>query len=208
MMAGGFTIITDLGGVLVLVDKWRMSRKLAKYSSLSAKEISGNFSSTSLTRTDLAFGKGLLTPRQFYRQMLRKLKLSGLSFGKFARIYSDVFKRKEDSIRLLRQLGRAHTLALLSNTDALHYGEWSKLLGRDLKLFKQVILSFQVHAAKPGKEIFLAAARKLGVEPQQCIYIDDKAEYAWAAAKVGMKGRHFVSAMQLERDLEKFGITV
>ena len=208
MMANGFTIITDLGGVLVTVDKWRMSRELAKYSSLSAGKIFSNFSSTSLTRTDIAFGKGLVAPRQFYRQMLRKLRLSGLSFGKFAGIYSDIFRREEGSIRLLRQLGKRHTLALLSNTDALHYREWSRLLGKDLNLFKQVILSFRVHAAKPGRKIFLAAAMKLGVKPGECVYIDDRAEYARAAAKVGMLGIHFTSPKQLRQQLRKIGIIV
>ncbi len=207
-MASNFTIITDVGGVIVAVDKKPMCGKLARYSALSAEEIWSNFSQTKLTEFDLGFGKGLLAPREFYKAGVAKLKLSGLSFGKFARIYSDIFKREEGSIRLLRQLGKKHTLALLSNTDVLHYKKWSKLLGNDLNLFKQVILSFRVHAAKPSKEIFLEAARKLGVKPRQCIYIDDRAEYARAAAKVGMKGIRFVSVKQLRIDLEKFGITV
>ena len=91
MMANDFTIITDLGGVLVAVDKRKMSAELAKHSALSAKEILSNFSSTKLTKFDLGFGKGLLTPREFYRATAVKLRLSGISFGKFAKIYSGIF---------------------------------------------------------------------------------------------------------------------
>ncbi len=206
MMANDFTIITDLGGVLVAVDKRRMCAEFARHSTLSAKEILSNFSSTKLTKFDLGFGKGLLTPRDFYRATAVKLRLSDISFGKFARLYSDIFRRKEDTISLLRKLGKTHTIALLSNTDRLHYGRWSKLLGADLKLFKELVLSFRVHAAKPNKEIFLAAVKALKVKPEQCIYIDDIKDYAKAASRLGMKGIHFTSAMQLQRDLNKLGI--
>ncbi len=167
MMANDFTIITDLGGVILAVDKSPLCARLADYSSLPLEEISRHFSNRVLTDTDLEFGKGWLKPRQFYGQVARQLKIKGLSFQEFVRIYSGIFKRKEDVISLFRKLSRKYAVALLSNTDSLHYKEWSKLLGRDLNLFKQVILSFHVHAAKPDKEIFLEAARKLGVEPQQ-----------------------------------------
>ncbi len=205
-MASGFTIITDLGGVLVGVNKRKMCAELANYSSLSATGLLSNFSSTKLTKFDKGFGKGLLSPHSFYKAAAAKLKLSGLSFWKFAKIYSNIFRRKEASIRLLRHVGKKHAIALLSNTDALHYREWSRLLGKDMKLFKELILSFRVHAAKPERKIFLAAAKALKASPKQCIYIDDAREYAEAAKKAGMKGIRFTSVRQLQADLKKLGV--
>ncbi len=208
MMVDGFTIITDLGGVLVDVDKTPMAAALAKYSPFSKREIAQHFSHTRLTADDLDFGKGLITPMQFYESMCRKLHLSHLSFGEFSAFYCNVFARKESVIRLLRQLGKEHTIALLSNTDALHYENWSLLLGEDMKLFKEAVLSFQVHAAKPGTKIFFVAAERLGLKPEQCIYIDDVEEYVVAAEKIGMQGIHFVSLKKLKEELAKLGVTV
>ena len=208
MMANDFTIITDLGGVLVAVDKRAMSAKFARYSTLSAKEILSNFSSTKLTKFDMGFGKGLLTPREFHKATAAKLRLSSLNFDRFAKVYGDIFRRKEDTIRLFRLLGKKHTIALLSNTDELHFNKWARLLGRDLKLFKELILSFRIHAAKPGPKIYLEAARKLKVRPQQCVYIDDIRKYAAAATKLGMHGIHFSSVRRLRLDLKRLGITV
>ena len=199
-------IITDLGGVIIAVDKRLLCAELAKHSTLSAEELLSNFSSIRLTKFDLSFGKGLITPEEFYEASVAKLKLSGISFAEFARIYSAIFKRKEDSIVLLRKLAEKHKLALLSNTDALHHETWAKMLGKDMKLFKKFILSFQFGHAKPEPQIYLEAARRLGLKPQQCIFIDDVQEYADAATKVGMHGIHFVSAQQLESDLEKLGV--
>ena len=79
-------------------------------------------------------------------------------------------------------------------------------LGKDMKLFKEFILSFQFGHAKPEPQIYLEAMRRLGLKPQQCAFIDDVQEYADAATKVGMHGIHFVSAQQLESDLEKLGV--
>lgn len=201
------TIISDLGGVLVDVDKVAMSRELSKYSSLSFDEVSRHFSNRVLTDIDLEFGKGLMTPQEFYKRLTQSLKLNGLSFEEFKRIYSEIFKRKEGVISLLRKLSSKYTIALLSNTDSLHIENWSKLLGSDMKMFTQLILSFQVHKAKPDKEIFFEAIRTLSIEPQQCVFIDDRPEYAEAAAKAGMHGIRFVSLQQLKDDLAKLGVS-
>ena len=206
-MQNVLAIITDLGGVLIAVDKAPMFESLASRSKLSKQEIAQHFSHTLLTSADLDFGRGAITPMEFYEGMCRKLSLSGMGFEEFSKAYCNVFSRKEEVIRLLRKLSSKYITALLSNTDALHYEAWSRLLGKDMKLFKEAILSFQVHAAKPDREIFLEAANKLKLEPGQCIYIDDVKEYSDAAAKVGMHGIHFVSLEQLKEELAKHGIT-
>lgn len=201
------TIISDLGGVLVDVDKAAMSMELSRYSSLPFDEISRRFSNRVLTDVDVEFGKGLMTPEEFYRRLTQALRLQGLSFDEFKPIYCEIFKRKEEVISFLRKLSGKYGIALLSNTDSLHMENWSKLLGSDMKIFKQLILSFQVHKAKPDTGIFLDATKKLGVAPQQCVFIDDRAEYAEAAAKVGMHGIRFVSLQQLKDDLAKLGVS-
>lgn len=199
-------VISDLGGVLVSVDKMKMSRRLAKHSSLSAEQIAGNFSSTMLTEIDLAFGKGIVSPFRFYHDTVLKLKLSGLDFARFVKIYCDIFHPKKDMLRLLQQLHRGYALALLSNTDELHFRKWSAMLGSNLQLFKQLVLSFKVHIAKPDEQIFLKAAELLGVNPEQCIYIDDIAEYVDSARGVGMRGIQYRSTGQVRKELRKLGV--
>ena len=199
-------IISDVGGVLFSLDKKSMSAGIAKYSELSLAEVYGYFSKPRLDGVDNLFGRGLITAEEFYSSLCSSLRLSGLSFEGFARIYCNIFERKEDTIALLRQLSKKHALALLSNTDALHHGKWSRLLGRDLQLFKEAVLSFQVHSVKPEPAIYLEATRLLGVRPEQCIYIDDLEENAVAASKVGMKGIAFASAAQLKSDLARIGV--
>lgn len=200
-------VISDLGGVLIDVDKDNMCAQMAKHSSLSKEEISAQFSAVLVSGREMGFSKGLIDRESFFEKMSRELKLDGLSFDGFNKIYSDRFTRKEDSIALLRKLAGRYPIAMLSNTNELHYEYWARLLGDDLKLFKFLVLSFEVHLAKPDPEIYAVAAKKLGVDAQSCVFIDDVESYAKAAEGVGMKGIRFVSAAKLESDLKKLGVS-
>lgn len=56
-----------------------------------------------------------------------------------------------------------------------------------LKLFDETVLSYQVGAVKPEQAMYLAIVQRLGVEPQECLFIDDSEDYCIAARDLGMK---------------------
>lgn len=201
------TIISDLGGVLINVSHSNLYSDLARYSQLSADEIARHFDPKVLKGLEVDLGKGLLPPEKFFELLSKELILKELSPKEFEHIYSDLFTRKEDAISFLRQLSRKYVIAMLSNTNEMHYRYWIKTLGEDIKIFKELILSFRTGLAKPDAKIFLEAARRLGVEPQRCVFIDDVEAYVEAARKVGMSGIRFVSVQQLKDDLAKLGVT-
>lgn len=201
-------IITDLGGVLVNVDHSNMYARLSRHSSLSAEEIAKHFDPKVLKGLEIGIGTGKLPPHRFYELMCKELRLNGLSFKEFERIYSELFSPKKDTLKLVRALSKKYAIAMLSNTNEIHYNYWLKVLGKDVNLFKELVLSFQAGLRKPDPKIFLEAAKRLGVEPQQCVFIDDVKEYVEAARKVGMQGIKFISASQLETDLRKLGVRV
>jgi len=83
-------------------------------------------------------------------------------------------------------------LGLLSNTNIWDYEE--HITRQDvLPLFDSITLSFEVHALKPDKVIYRDALRKLGVSPEEAVYIDDIHEYVAAAEELGMQGIHYRS---------------
>lgn len=55
-------------------------------------------------------------------------------------------------------------------------------------LFDAVVISSECRMRKPEKEIFLHAAGSLGLEPRQCVFIDDIEANVTAAAACGMSG--------------------
>jgi putative hydrolase of the HAD superfamily len=53
-------------------------------------------------------------------------------------------------------------------------------------LFDAVVISGEVGLHKPQPEIFLLAAERLGVEPGECVFVDDLRENVAGAEAVGM----------------------
>jgi epoxide hydrolase-like predicted phosphatase len=93
-------------------------------------------------------------------------------------------------------LARKHGLrtGLLSNADGLGdtgFGGDDGPGGADLgKLFDDVLLSGDVGFGKPDARIYLLAAERLGLVPEECVFVDDLAHNVLGAVRVGMVGVH------------------
>ena len=88
-----------------------------------------------------------------------------------------------DLIRALRQAGLR--TALLSNS-------WGDDYRRDLfpELFDVVVISAEVGMRKPEERIFRHTAALLGLELEECVFIDDVAANIAAAEAIGLIGVH------------------
>jgi FMN phosphatase YigB (HAD superfamily) len=88
--------------------------------------------------------------------------------------------------RVLAAVGvaRKHCLrtAVLSNADQL---------GDDIAdLFDAVVLSGQVGFGKPDVRIYLLTAERLGLTPEECVFVDDMVSNVRGAVRAGMVGVH------------------
>lgn len=89
-----------------------------------------------------------------------------------------------DYIRQLKEQGMK--TAILSNVSS----NWVKeifLSEEERQLFDVMIFSFEVHMTKPDPGIFELAAERLGVAPEDCIFIDDAEWNCRGAESIGMK---------------------
>lgn len=80
---------------------------------------------------------------------------------------------------------RAHGLrtGLLSNADGFATNGFASL-------FDAVVLSGEVGFGKPDLRIYLLAADRLGLVPEQCVFVDDLASNVRGAVRAGMVGVH------------------
>jgi epoxide hydrolase-like predicted phosphatase len=88
--------------------------------------------------------------------------------------------------------------ALLSNSWGLDYDRsgWDEL-------FDAVVISGEVGLRKPEPEIYRLAAERLGLPPEECVFVDDLAPNVRGAAKVGMVGVHYVDHDRAVAELEE-----
>lgn len=76
----------------------------------------------------------------------------------------------------------------------------------DLPIWKDidgVVVSYEVHYLKPQKEIYQSLLEKYQLEPEQCLFFDDRLENVQGARKVGMKSIQVLSERQLILELTK-----
>lgn len=90
--------------------------------------------------------------------------------------------------------------AILSNM----VGEVLGRMRRDfdwLSGFTQLTWSCELGIAKPDPAIYLHTCEKLGVRPEEALFLDDKPVNVHAAEQVGLHALHFRSVDQLRADL-------
>ena len=94
-------------------------------------------------------------------------------------------------------------ICLVSNADIIDVMHWEKSPLN--KLFDDKIFSYEVGYLKPQKEIYEIALQKMGVKPEECIFIGDGGSDELKGAKeLGMKtilSGHFLKRDKKQNDL-------
>jgi epoxide hydrolase-like predicted phosphatase len=118
-------------------------------------------------------------PRFAKRLGLESDRVDGLVGRLFAGIGPE--ERMLHAVRRARRAGVR--TGLISNS-------WGEGLGYDQalldELFDAVVISGDVGVHKPEPEIFRLAADRVGLAPEQCVFVDDLRENCAGAAAVGM----------------------
>jgi len=187
-------ILLDLGGVLVdLGDPVRAMHldmdntsfwKLWLSSSLVQQFETGHLDATEFTA---AFGAhlGIDQPGEFASR-LQRWQLQ-------------VYAGAAD---YLRELSRHQTVALLSNTNEIH---WQQVLSQTdvFADFAGLFLSYETGHAKPHTAAFLDVIDYFSCVPQAIAFFDDNADNVAAAAAVGMRAVQVRGIPQLAEQVEK-----
>lgn len=90
------------------------------------------------------------------------------------------------TLELVNDIHKAglHT-ACLSNTEEWHWQKMISALYPAVQAIQEQMASHILNARKPDTEIFLAASRRVSVEPNQVVYFDDVLSNVEGAQKAG-----------------------
>ena len=104
---------------------------------------------------------------------------------KIEKEYLDTIELSDGFIDFIEKVQGKYKLAIISNDSS----RWSKYLREkfDLnKYFDVISISGDLKIQKPDERIFFLTIEKLGVNAEECFYIDDRTGNLNAAKKVGM----------------------
>ena len=107
----------------------------------------------------------------------------------------------EEVFALIARLKPRYKIGLLSNAG----DNWLNdiFTPGQVAQFDAVALSYDMGHSKPEFVAYQTIARRLGVLPEECIFIDDQPRYVAGAEEAGMRGVLYTNAEHLQAELAK-----
>lgn len=193
-------VIFDFGGVLVRMTDDRPRVALAKQLGVSLSTLDNLvFFSESAQQASL----GTISVSRHWEAVRAALGINQEDMPGFLERYwsaDDVNWTLLDFIRTLRP---RYKVGLLSNAwDDLRltlHNRWN-IDG----LFDELVISAEVGVVKPDARIFKLAHERLGVQPEEAIFLDDIAENVTAAQVLGMIALRFTNTQEAIAGIQRY----
>ncbi len=143
---------------------------------------------------------GRKTSQQFWHAIGPELGLdSGEKIDAFRNRYQADEAVNRGVLKVIHQLHGLYKLAVLSNSPP-GLGQWLDEWGM-LEFFDVLFCSGDEGVVKPDSAAFNLTLERLGVEPNEAVFIDDTSEHVEAARKLGLHAVLFTTAEALEQEL-------
>jgi len=127
--------------------------------------------------------KGIISNKEFSSAMVENL---GISKDQWIKILRQSEKADSKLLNFIFKLRSKYKTAILSNANI---GVIDDLVGTEVinACFDEVVVSAEVGLIKPDIQIYELVARKLGVKPNECVYIDDRQRFVEVGGTLGMQ---------------------
>ncbi|MFH1506479.1 MAG: HAD family phosphatase [archaeon] len=192
-------IIFDVGGVVVNGREEEIYAKLAEKLGIDEIELK---SMKKQHNQELLTGK--LKIAEFAEEIKERFGIEKDILSTWKEVHIEATPANKELILLVGKLKKKYTVGAISNVPDLH----TKVTEARCiySHFEPKIISCDVGLAKPGKEIFELMLKKLDMDADECIYIDDREIHIEGAKKLGFKTILFKDNEQLKQELRKLNI--
>jgi epoxide hydrolase-like predicted phosphatase len=190
-------VLFDFGGVLVRTGDQELRRKWEISLGLNEGQLSKLiFDSDAARQATL----GTMPEQAIWDHVAETLKID---FEQLGQLRTDFWKKDQLDMQLvnyLKGLRPNYKTGILSNA-------WSN--GRQLftetfhlnDVVDEMVISAEIGLAKPDARIYHYAANKIGVKPEEVLFVDDMPQNVTGAVNIGMLGIQFVGTPELLESL-------
>ena len=189
-------ILFDAGGVYLKGEFTDFVNKAYK-----VLKIKGRFKASQDVFFDPELNKGNVTIETCFRRFFN-VPISKSQMKRLISIWNETWKTDRFMVNLVKSLKKKYLVAIFSNSDKNNYENVYKKRGW-YKYFDSLILSHELGVMKPDRKIYKIALKRLGLKPEECLFIDDQKECLLTARNIGMKTLLFESNYKLKRDLKR-----
>lgn len=155
-----------------------------------------------------AYDEGKLSGKEFWQKLLRDagIELSEPTIDELNEWDARMWTRGDPQMlawqRALKDRGLL--TAIVSNMGDFVHEHMERELDW-LSQFDAAVWSYQLGVTKPDKAIYRVALERLGTQPGETLFLDDRAENVAAAEAMGMRGIIFTTVEKLRAELVERG---
>lgn len=183
-------IIFDLGGVILNID---YNLTIRAFTDLGVKNFEKLYSQAQQDKLFDQFETGKISPAMF-RFRLKKYLPEKISDYEIKKAWCAMLLNfPHERLEFLIKLKNKYRLFLLSNTNGIHFKEFTRILKSERhwktwnRLFEKEYYSHLVGLRKPDQKIFKLLLRENDLKPSETLFIDDSAQNLSGAKAIGIK---------------------
>lgn len=203
-MRGIKNIVFDLGGVLIDLD---FPRALKAFEQAGLTDIAQNVQAFSREGIFMDLELGYITPEDFFQSICER-STQPISIHQATDYWNLILKDiPQDKLKIIRELRKRYHVYLLSNTNQPH---WEYICKKCFEkdgftihdYFEKLFLSYEMHLAKPDKQIFFQMLQDGQMKPEETLFIDDSEANCNSAKETGIRTIHYRIGENLKSLLE------
>lgn len=196
------TIIFDIYGVMLRSATQRMAECISEKYKVPIKQVLMTIRGQSMKLLNV----DRITLEEFYRRCAKEMNIDAMP-EELEQCWPKENEHIPGMIELVDSLRKKYKVVALTNI-AKPSPRRLPALDEVKKHFELFIASHDTRIAKPAPEAFSNAAQMIGVNLDECVFIDDKEENVKAADAVGMTGILCTSPKQVKDELKGLGISL
>jgi epoxide hydrolase-like predicted phosphatase len=180
-------VIFDAGGVLIRTADWSGRRAWEARLGLPERGLS-----QAVFDCDVAIrgSMGQATDADIWNDVASRLKLDAEQLKQLQIDFWAGDCVNTELVQFIQGLRPRCKVAILSNAWPGWRDTHARVYGLD-KVADTIVYSFEVGVTKPDPRMYFAALERLGVRPDEAVFVDDFAENVEGARAIGMQAVHF-----------------
>ena len=182
-------LLFDLGGVIMDI---RRLNCVASFERLGMKDADSFLGEYSQKGPFLQLEEGAISEAEF-RTAVRQFIDGEVSDEQIDSAFCDFLVGiPKYRLEQLRELKKQYGIYMLSNTNSIM---WHSRIAEDFRqeglkredYFDGIVTSFEARSIKPDAKIFHTVVEKLGIKPEETLFLDDSQKNLDAAAELGFQ---------------------
>ena len=194
-------LVWDMGGVLVRNMDPSIRGRLAEPYAMSYMDLENLFFGNEVAAKA---SLGLAHEDDIWEFVRKKLNIEPKNLPEFIKTYWSCDMFDEELFAFSMALRPRYQVALLSNAYWETRASLARRFPHFFNMFDVTIFSAEVGLVKPDARIYRLTLEKLGVKPEEAVFVDDFIENVEGAQAVGMKAIHFKSSQQTQQVLKGY----